>query len=156
MQSSHWSNVANIVSVRLAVMKYLCLCFSPSDGHLWYIRLNSHFSICRVLNYCVDSHPTGSQSFPPSGRSTQRQSVITFARPVMETCVSVQFVIAVAKWDIIVCKDNELFSLLPQCHKGFPNGHRQISRWKNVQNILPVRWAQSYVVAITRCKCGVL
>jgi len=26
----------------------------------------------------------------------------------METCVSVQFVFAVAKWDIVVCKDNEL------------------------------------------------
>jgi len=61
-----------------------------------------------VFNYCVDSHPTGSQSFSPSGRSTQRQSVFTFAQPVMETCVSVQFVIAVAKWDIVVCKDNEL------------------------------------------------
>ena len=98
MQSSHWSNLANIVSTRLAVMKYLCLCFSPSDGHLWYIRTNNHFSICRVLNYGIDSHPTGSQSFSPSGRSTQRQSVFTVALPVMETyCVSVQFVIAVAK-----------------------------------------------------------
>ena len=98
MQSSHWSNLANIVSTRLAVMKYLCLCFSPLDGHLWYIRTNNHFSICRVLNYGIDSHPTGSQSFSPSGRSTQRQSVFTVALPVMETyCVSVQFVIAVAK-----------------------------------------------------------
>jgi len=45
MQSS---NVANIVSTRLAAMKYLCLCLSPSDGHLWYIRTNSHCLICHV------------------------------------------------------------------------------------------------------------